>query len=294
MKVINLSDLESSDIKYKISQFPDGQQDIVISNFTYNDISDTIQISSRFNSFKDLELIICITKALRRMGVKCIQLYIPYLLGSRSDRQFQEGGNSYLVDVIAPIINSLKFNQVTTIDVHSDVAAACIKNFKSKDNFSLVNWAITDIIKNYDRILNLVSPDSGALKKIYKLTDRLYYRDEIIICNKSRDIEGKLSKTGVGLSSNRVLSNDLAIIDDICDGGRSFNNIIIEMNRISQLTTTKQGRRFLIITHGIFSAGFEELSKWFDGIYCTNSIKDIGDFSGNDLVKTKVKQFKVI
>lgn len=27
--------------------------------------------------------------------------------------------------------------------------------------------------------------------------------------------------------------------------------------------------------NGIFSKGFEELSKYFDGIYCTNSYRDI-------------------
>lgn len=32
---------------------------------------------------------------------------------------------------------------------------------------------------------------------------------------------------------------------------------------------------FLVVTHGIFSAGFEELSQYFNGIYCTNSYKDI-------------------
>lgn len=132
---------DESEIKFKISQFPDGQQDLTITQ--YNDIN--IEILSRFNSFKDLELIICATKALRRLGIKTISLYIPYLLGARSDRQFVEGGTSYLVDVIAPIINSLGFETVTVIDVHSDVAAACIKNLKIISNLQLVRFALNNI-----------------------------------------------------------------------------------------------------------------------------------------------------
>jgi ribose-phosphate pyrophosphokinase len=30
-----------------------------------------------------------------------------------------------------------------------------------------------------------------------------------------------------------------------------------------------------VVTHGIFSAGFEELEKWFTGIYTTDSVKEI-------------------
>ena len=171
METLNLMYPEESEIEFKISHFPDGQQNIDIKSFKESveevfwaipgrystphnantfrkyEINNEVkvQIKSRFNSFKDLELIICAIKALRRLGVKDISLYIPYLLGARSDRQFVEGGNSYLVDVIAPIINSLEFESVTVVDVHSDVAAACIKNLKSLDNVDLVNKSLYNI-----------------------------------------------------------------------------------------------------------------------------------------------------
>jgi len=32
---------------------------------------------------------------------------------------------------------------------------------------------------------------------------------------------------------------------------------------------------YLIVTHGIFSAGFETLNQYFDKIFTTNSVKDI-------------------
>ena len=62
MKILNLVNLEKSDIKYKISKFPDGQQNIWIDEnncygFKYNNIygsvSDCIvKIKSRFPSKK--------------------------------------------------------------------------------------------------------------------------------------------------------------------------------------------------------------------------------------------------
>lgn len=302
MKKLNLSDLENSDIKYKISQFPDGQQDIVIitniKDHFVDGVNINIEIQSRFNSFKDLELIICATKSLRRLGIKSISLYIPYLLGSRSDREFQVGGNSYLVDVIAPIINSLEFIRVTTIDVHSDVATACIKNLKVIDNFDLACFALKDIIKPLSKEsvkTRIISPDAGSEKKIYKLLEKFGWenKNEVIVCSKYRDIDGSLSRTIVPLNPASG-NSDLVIIDDICDGGRTFINIAKYIREEFQSTGRCLGKIHLIVTHGIFSAGYEELNKWFDGIYCTNSIKDIGDFSGNDRIKTNIKQLKVI
>lgn len=152
MNTINLTNKEASNLKFEVSHFPDGQQDLCILPYSVAEIKTileskdlSIQINARFNSFEDLEIILCATKALRRLGIKKIHLYIPYLLGARSDRQFQEGGNSYLVDIIAPILNAQGFESVTVYDVHSDVAAACINNLKVIDNVNLVKFALNSI-----------------------------------------------------------------------------------------------------------------------------------------------------
>ena len=72
------------------------------------------------------------------------------------------------------------------------------------------------------------------------------------------------------------------IIDDICDGGRTF----IELAKEIRKQTDKP--IYLIVTHGIFSAGFEKLSDELDGIFCTNSVKDI-DF---ETVRVQSRQDK--
>lgn len=99
-------------IKYKISKFPDGQQSIQILEYpyiTYDTLkytTENIAISSRLNSFMDLEIILCATQALKEIGVKNISLHISYFLGGRSDRIFAEGGIHYIKHILAPIINS--------------------------------------------------------------------------------------------------------------------------------------------------------------------------------------------
>ena len=280
--ILNLMYPEESEIKFKISHFPDGQQDVTLTQI--DDVN--IEILSRFNSFQDLELIICATKALNRFGIKNVSLYIPYLLGARSDRQFQEGGTSYLVDVVAPIINSLNFKTVTVMDVHSDVAAACINNLKIVSNFNLVHESL-ELINSKGFVL--ISPDAGALKKNYKIADLLAYKDKIYTATKSRAVDGSLSNQAIPDYQNdrfEHMNKDVVIIDDICDGGATFINLgkIIKHGRHQKCT----GKTYLIVTHGIFSKLFKELSQYFDGIYTTDSIRSDFDWEQKERDKTEI------
>jgi ribose-phosphate pyrophosphokinase len=301
MKTLNLAYPENSGVKFRIDKFPDGQRQVVLMGIhqfkdgypSLNLIKGEVQIKSRLNNFQDLELIICATKSLRNLGVKEIHLYTPYFLGSRSDRQFEEGSNSYLKDVVCPIINSLNFESVTVLDPHSDVLEACLNNFKKESNLKLVQFAL---INNYtsskaqDNII-LISPDAGASKKIHKLTEQIGYKGDIITCSKDRDVDGNLTKCVVPLKD--ADRKDIIIIDDICDGGATFINIAKQIKSVRG----SSNKIYLIVTHGIFSKGFEELNKYFDGIYCTNSYLDYSTMKFNtpaeeEYIKEQIAKLK--
>lgn len=273
MTTINLVDPWRSPIGYKISHFPDGQQQVTITNFDLFR-SHSVKIISRLNNFLDLELIICTVASLRKLGVQGVQLYTPYFLGGRSDRQFEVGSNSYLKHIICPLINSIGFDKVTIMDPHSYVLPALLNNEECLDNTELVRFALNDLYgPNTEDEFVLVTPDDGASKKLdgdKGLIKRIGYRGQLIVCRKIRDEKGELTGTEVPLSFRK--GKDYIIIDDICDGGRTFNNIVDEINK-----DDPKARKFLIVTHGIFSAGFTALAKRFDGIYCTNSYCNIDD-----------------
>lgn len=295
MKTLNLVNLEKSDIKYKISKFPDGQQNISIDFNIFEDIraNNKIQgyshqveihrnyevlIKSRLNNWLDLELITCAVACLKECQVFNIHLYVPYIMGARSDRKFEEGGNNYVKHVIAPAINNLKLKSVTCIDPHSDVAENCINNFIKKDNQKLVEFMLWNL---YDQkstspkqtireVLDviLISPDAGASKKIYKLAEQIGYKGDIITCSKDRDKDGKLTQCVVPIKEEH-LKKDIIIIDDIFDFGGTFKNIAGILNDAGHL-----GKKYLIVTHSIQTEGLKDALKWFDIIYTTNSYKD--------------------
>jgi len=298
MITLNLISLEKSKIKYKISKFPDGQQQLqfedtqigLIKGYTNPNFDYQIIIKSRLNNFNDLELICCAVASLRELNIEKIHLYTPYFLGSRSDRKFEEGSNNYLKSVICPIINSLDFKSVTVMDPHSDVLEACLNNFNKINNFALVDDALSYIISEgeEDQIV-LVSPDAGAYKKVFDVAKE-FNIEKIITATKVRDMKtGNILHTKIPVLDQH---NDLKyiIIDDICDGGRTF----VELAK-----AIKAGRPtakiYLIVTHGIFSSGYSQLGEYFEQIYTTNSYKEIKEveFHGSELLPTKVTQFNV-
>lgn len=272
---LNLVNAENSDIKYKISRYPDGQQSITL-DLPDTDLHEkiTVSITSRLNSFRDLEVIIAANQALREFSyVENVKLNVPYFLGARSDRKFEAGTSNYLKTVICPIINSQNFSRVTILDPHSDVLEACLNNYHKHNNHRLVKDALMKIDNKegaQERIC-LVSPDAGAYKKIFDVAKE-FNIDKIITASKVRDIKtGKILRTEIPTLDQHA---DLkyVIIDDICDGGRTF----IELAKAIK-GSRPSAKVYLVVTHGIFSAGFAELTQYFEGIYTTNSYREIAD-----------------
>lgn len=283
--------MEDSDIKYKISQFPDGQQSVEVDPTTVV-LDAAVEICSRFTSFRSLELIISATQDLYELGVKDISLYVPYFLGARSDRKFAKGASNYLKTVVCPIINSQKYTRVTVLDAHSDVLEACLDRFQKVSNISVVSFSLQSIDHGDcpKEDIVIVSPDAGAMKKIYDVA-KMFSMPNVITAGKVRDIAtGAILKTEVP-DISKYAGKKFLIIDDICDGGRTF----IELAKAIQ-EQLPDAECYLCVTHGIFSAGLKELNKYFKGIFCSNSYSDMhsAEFSlANDNQMHKLRQLNV-
>lgn len=264
-------------LKYEVSKFPDGQQSIRILENGWDNYpalavkKEPIIIKSRLKTFKDLELIICANQALKEIGVENVKLYIPYCIGGRSDRKFEEGGINYIKSVISPIINSQNFEQVIVLDPHSDVLEACINNIKIVDNNDLVIKALADITPPKEKISDhvvLVSPDAGAFKKVYKIQQK-YQVEDLIIGAKNRDLKGQITHTSISGVTKNSKNKTFVIVDDICDGGRTF----IELARVIK-ESYGDVKVVLVVTHGLFTKGLGVMFEHVDAIYTTNSVNE--------------------
>jgi len=246
------------EIKFQSFTFSGGEPHIKINpDFDRNE---KVTITHRLNSFNDLGLLCITVDALRRMDVKVIDLFIPYFPAARQDRVMIKG-ESLSVKVYADIINTLQLNKVFVFDAHSEVTPALVNNCEVIPNHTFIQQVLNVIGEN----VKLISPDGGALKKIYKVSEFLGGVD-VVECSKSRDVKtGKLS--GFKVYEDDLNGMDCLIVDDICDGGGTFVGLAEE------LKNKNAGKLYLAVSHGIFNKGFEVLDC-FDAIFTTNSVKD--------------------
>lgn len=222
--------------------------------------ADRVVITTRIQSSDDVMSLLLATDAVRRMGIKDIEVMMPYLPYARQDRVMVEG-EPLSLKVFSDIINAQNYSKVIVYDVHSEVSLALINNSVSISNFGFVRNTL-DGIEDY----LIVSPDAGAYKKIFKLCQQLKYTGEIITCNKIRDLSNGVIRS-LTVSHDDLEGKDCYIIDDICDGGGTFILLAEELNK------RNAGKVFLVVSHGIFSKGIDALTG-IDRVYTTNSFKD--------------------
>lgn len=196
---------------------------------------------------------------LDRRGIHDLVLILPYLPYARQDR-FINPDEPFSLKIYAELINSLSFNRVEIYDCHSDVGLALIEN-----SLHIPQWKVAAKVLPCELLADenvlLVSPDAGAYKKVSCLMPD---DNRIVLGTKQRDSDGKITKTNI-YSPVDVLGKECLIVDDICDGGRTF----VELAKI--LKEKGASKIMLYVTHGIFSTGFMELQKYIDIIYTTNS-----------------------
>lgn len=236
------------------------------------DPNQKVTLTHRVNSFNNLGLLCIAVDALRRMGVKDLELFIPYFPAARQDRVMVKG-EPLTVKVYADIINGLQLNKVSVFDAHSEVTPALLNNCEAIPNHTFIQ----KVIESIGKPVKLISPDGGALKKIYKVSEFLGGL-EVVECSKSRDVKtGRLS--GFKVYNDDLQGADCLIVDDICDGGGTFVGLAQE------LKNKNAGKLYLAVSHGIFNKGFAVLDC-FEKIFTTNSFKD---FEGENVEVIQLK-----
>lgn len=262
--MININDIE-------FKQFPGGELhitsdwwDTYIKEITTGITEDDGTALCRIMCSDDFMKLALFTNAYKSMGFDLKELILPYIPYARQDR-IPNKGEALSIKVFAQLLNSLGWKRVVVLDPHSDVSTALIENIQILPQweiwgYQLIKLNAEDVIGSFD----LISPDAGALKKIYNLQN--YVKSSrcknIRVGTKHRDTEtGKITGTSV---DGHPFNNTGIVVDDICDGGRTF----VELAKVIRKDYEKL---ILCITHGIFSNGLDELFQYYDEIYTTNS-----------------------
>jgi len=258
--------------------FPGGERSVRIE--TDINPSREAMIECLFKSSDDLIDILLLNNALRNLGVKDITLSMPYFPFARQDRVMVKG-EPFALQVAAQLINSCGFTKIIIDDPHSDVLAGMFAPglLEVRPQWELWGAVIgkelrIDESRKYDDMAEsypnscLVSPDRGALPKIYKLAKKT--NQPVIEAGKQRDVEsGEIIATTI--DKEAVLRyNTFFVVDDICDGGRTF----LELGKVIK-EIKPDAKLVLCVTHGIFSKGKEVLKPMFDEVLCINDLSEV-------------------
>lgn len=234
--------------KYDDFNFPCGEKQVRITEVAENPIN----FNWDFQSNEEIMTLVLLVDAAKRNGYGVGDLYLSYIPFSRQDRVMQEG-EPLSIKVFADIINRCNFTSVYVDDAHSSVSTALINNCFERKQHVIFEDIIKSIGEHY-----LISPDGGALKKINESVNGNTI--DVIECSKKRDIStGNI--TGTVVHHNDFSRQTCVIVDDICDGGRTF----IEIAKV--LKEKNAGKIVLCVTHGMFTKGLEVFNNLIDEIY---------------------------
>lgn len=196
-----------------------------------------------------------------RERVTSVELFIPYFPGARQDRRNPTGDVAFAADYYASIVQYVDADWVTIYDPHSDVVPALIDFTKIVSVADIAKFDEANAGHLHHRIYSgVIAPDSGAHRRANLMAETLGV-PKVYQAWKNRDVAtGKL--TGFGIEP--IEPGHYLIVDDICDGGGTFNGLAASLP--AGVTCD------LYVTHGLFSQGLRELIKNFEQIITTDSL----------------------
>lgn len=186
-----------------------------------------------------------------------ILLALPYVPNSRQDRLNgnEEQTNAFSLKSVSKLLKSPSVIATLITDPHSEVTPALLEGSRVLTQSA----AFKRLKDHHDFECDVVvSPDAGAIKKATEVATS--WSRPLVIATKKRDpITNKISGTTV--LGGDVKGKHVAIVDDICDGGRTFTALAKELKEQGASKVT------LFVTHGIFSYGLDPLREHIDQVF---------------------------
>jgi ribose-phosphate pyrophosphokinase len=257
--------ISSKELSFTTFFFPSGEPHVRLDEF---------EPGARFNVeyrpthssglTEELFTLALLVDAARQEGMVPHRLTIGYCPFGRQDRVAVKG-DALSLRVFANFINDLMFQEVVLEDPHSDVAPALILGCTVIPQYKLFEPAFDTQIRPFF----LVCPDAGALKKTYQVAaSEPALCEGVIECSKRRNVvTGDITGVKVGAFYTAgwdSMAYDAIIVDDICDGGRTFVTIAEQIRDCFQ--TVK-----LFVSHGVFSKGLGVFEGLIDHIYANGA-----------------------
>ena len=180
-------------------------------------VDNRLVISWHYEDDAEFLMLAFLTKYYQARGNK-IDLFMPYVPNGRMDR-VEERDDVFTLKYFGELINSLNFENVIVLDVHSSVSMAVINKCHCIDTKELFNTTVKQITYMDGETPIIFYPDEGAMKR-YSHLHTLPYAFGV----KTRDWNtGKIRGFEIlGMPKENICGKNVLIQDDICTTGGTF------------------------------------------------------------------------
>jgi ribose-phosphate pyrophosphokinase len=209
----------------------------------------------KLRTWDDVGFAALLMDALERQG-RLGPVFIPYFPAARQDKT--DGRAPLSLQVMARLLGK---SPVSVFDPHS------AKLWDHVNVARALMPADLDVPIKRD-VVGIIAPDAGAQSRAAQFGARFYPDVPILQATKSRDQQtGRLSNYQL---PSLERSGRYIIVDDICDGGGTFNLLAEAFAR----RAGELGRSCLLelfVSHGLFSKGLDAISPVIGQITTTDS-----------------------
>lgn len=245
--------------------FPDGERRIRIHDKVTNKKTVVLQTASTPVDTNYMELFFIID-ALKRAGAKSITAIIPYFGYQRQDHLFRNG-EAVSLEVVVEFLEHIGISNLISIDMHSDkipnlfhipiIHMSALPIFA--EEIKKQKWNTKETI--------LVSPDSGGLKRIKKLSELLDKMPYLAIEKKRDTATGSITMEQIDAHAMQGKKRAI-IVDDMISSGETII--------MSAFLLKQQGIEEVIVftTHPVFSidAPSKLQNSPIDIVYTTDTV----------------------
>jgi ribose-phosphate pyrophosphokinase len=217
--------------------------------------SESVALLLKLRNWNDVGFAALVVDAFQRQG-RLKHVFIPYFPAARQDKT--DGRAALSLHVLGRLFGP---TPISVFDPHS---TRIHEHVKIERVYMPADLAIA--VK--EDVVGIIAPDAGAQLRAANFHQRFYPQADLILASKKRDPQ-------TGALSNYQLpplrrAGRYIIVDDICDGGGTFNLLAAEF---AKRAVGLPGRSplELFVSHGIFSKGLGALSPTICSITTTDS-----------------------
>ncbi len=232
--------------------FPGGEPHIKVPIF-----KEGVLFYGKLRTWNDVAFAALLTDAMSHQSdVEQFSSFIPYFPGARQDRT--DGTAALTVEVMIKLLADGLMDLVA-FDPHSRV----LEESPWLDGFFMPSDLSIPI--KHD-VVGIIAPDAGAIERAESFRSKFYPGADLIECSKHRDsASGRLS--GYKMSAIEHTGRYI-IVDDICDGGGTFNLLVDAFN---EYPASEWSNLEMFVSHGIFSKSIHAIDSRIEHITTTDS-----------------------